>query len=103
MRLRDLYSFKFGDWIDIVREIGEDLVTKYKEYLAECLGVTVGELREKVEELSESDFEFLANCQNTAELDAWGWVNRNWGWRVGRRVWDEVDRYFQERRYELGI
>ena len=26
MRLRDLYSFKFGDWIDIVREIGEDLV-----------------------------------------------------------------------------
>ena len=91
------------DWINIVREIGEELVVIYKESLAECLGVTVDELEEKVEELSESDFEFLANCQNMAESDAWNWANSTWGWRVDSRVWDEVEKYFQERRYELGI
>jgi hypothetical protein len=28
---------------------------------------------------------------------------RNWGWRVSNRIWDEVEKYFREKRYELGI
>jgi hypothetical protein len=87
----------------LIREVGDDIITKYKEYLAECLGVaTLSELRYKIKEVSEKDLEHLEFCRNKADLDAWSWAIFHWRWVAGR-VWEEIKDYYERRRQELGI
>jgi hypothetical protein len=87
------------DWMGIVKDIGEDLIFKYREYLAECLEVRVGELKEKIRELElEGDLEFLEKCKSIAKLKAWDWVGHHWSWSVSDRVLDQVESYFEERK-----
>jgi len=88
--------------VEELKEIASDLVTKYKEYLAECLGTTIGDLKHLTEKLSNEDQELLLYCQNRAESEMWRWANENWGWNVGRETWKKLSDLFEEMRKELG-
>jgi hypothetical protein len=87
------------EWIGKVEDIGEDLIFKYREYLAECLETRVGELREKIDELRwKGDLELIEECKSIAESKAWKWVGYHWSGKVYGRVMDLVERYFEERK-----
>ena len=86
-------------WIGIVEDIGNDMLVKYREYLAECLEVRVGELRETIQELElEGDLEFLEKCKSIAYFKAWDWIGRHWSWRMSDPMLDQLESYFKEYR-----
>ena len=86
-----------------VETLAGDLFDVYRRNLAAMLDCDEGELPAVTRNLSEDDFDALANAQNSAEESAWAEAR---GWADWPRPWSEeedaIAEEFQRLRMEAG-